>query len=62
MRGHAGRKEYNKAYATKIEDDIEPTKEGKESPENNSSEENSQADPSSSEDNQSDNKQDFGRY
>jgi methyl-accepting chemotaxis protein len=52
----------NQFKLAKIEDDIEPSKEGKESPENNSSEENSQADPSSSEDNQSDNKQDFGRY
>jgi len=52
----------NQFKLAKIEDDIEPSKEGKESPENNSSEENIQADPSSSEDNQSDNKQDFGRY
>jgi methyl-accepting chemotaxis protein len=52
----------NQFKLAKIEDDIEPSKEGKESPENNSSEGNSQADPSSSEDNQSDNKQDFGRY
>jgi methyl-accepting chemotaxis protein len=52
----------NQFKLAKIEDDIEPSKEGKESPENNSSEENSQTDPSSSEDNQSDNKQDFGRY
>ena len=52
----------NQFKLAKIEDDIEPSKEDKESPENNSSEENSQADPSSSEDNQSDNKQDFGRY
>ena len=52
----------NQFKLAKIEDDIEPSKEDEESPENNSSEENSQADPSSSEDNQSDNKQDFGRY
>ncbi len=52
----------NQFKLAKIEDDMERSKEGKESPENNSSEENSQADPSSSEDNQSDNKQDFGRY
>ena len=52
----------NQFKLAKIEDDIEPSKEVTESPENTSSEENSQADPSSSEDNQSDNKQDFGRY
>ena len=46
----------------KIEDDIEPSKEDEESPENSSSEETNQTDPSSIEDNKSDSKQDFGRY
>ena len=52
----------NQFKLSKIEDDIEPTKEDEESPESNSSEEPNQKDLSSSENNKSDNKQDFGRY
>ena len=47
---------------TKIEDDIEPSKEDEESPESTSPEETNQTDTSSGENNKSDNKQDFGRY
>jgi len=52
----------NQFKLSKIEDDIEPTKEDEESQESNSSEEPNQKDLSSSENNKSDNKQDFGRY
>ncbi len=52
----------NQFKLSKIEDDIEPTKEDEESPESNSSEESNQKNLSSSENNKSDNKQDFGRY
>ena len=47
---------------TKIEDDIEPSKEDEESPMSTSPEETNQIDTSSGENNKSDSKQDFGRY